>query len=130
VSPAGAALGGGRRAEARAAGLDQVGRRQMERGAAVSALRDIIEAAKAETGLGIGNLTALSPQNDPYRLDTPANHAVGQWFAEQMERLDLLNRRLHLRGIHYQPSVSSDWSWAEQTRALIARKRYGNGAAP
>ena len=40
-------------------------------------LREIIEAAKVETGLGLGNLTALSPQNDPYRLDTPANHAVG-----------------------------------------------------
>jgi hypothetical protein len=28
------------------------------------------------------------------------------------------------------PLVSTDWSWAEQTRALIARKRYGNGGAP
>ena len=27
-----------------------------------------------------------------------------------------------------QPLVSTDWSWAEQTRALIARKRLSNGA--
>jgi hypothetical protein len=26
-----------------------------------------------------------------------------------------------------QPLVSSDWSWVDQTRALITRKRYGNG---
>jgi len=28
------------------------------------------------------------------------------------------------------PLLSSAWSWAEQTRALIDRKRYGNGAEP
>jgi hypothetical protein len=27
------------------------------------------------------------------------------------------------------PLISSAWPWVEQTRALIARKRYGNGAA-
>jgi hypothetical protein len=29
-----------------------------------------------------------------------------------------------------QPLVSSDWPWADNTSRLIARKRYGNGAAP
>jgi hypothetical protein len=28
------------------------------------------------------------------------------------------------------PLISSSWPWAENTRRLIARKRYGNGAEP
>ena len=100
----------------------------------MSALRDIIEAAKIETGLGLGNLTALSPQNDPYRLDTPANHVVGQWFADQMERLNLLHRRLHLRGIHYallgstampsgEPYLNTGecWEWLQNEASKAAR---------
>jgi hypothetical protein len=31
--------------------------------------------------------------------------------------------------LHGTPLVSSGWSWAEQTRALIARKSYGEGTA-
>jgi hypothetical protein len=27
------------------------------------------------------------------------------------------------------PLISSAWTWLEQTRALIARKKYGNGGA-
>ena len=100
----------------------------------MSALRDIIEAAKIETGLGLGNLTALSPQNDPYRLDTPANHLVGQWFADQMERLNLLHRQLHLRGIHYallgstampnrEPYINTGecWDWLQTEASKAAR---------
>jgi hypothetical protein len=100
----------------------------------MNTLRDIIEAAKIETGLGLGNLTALSPQNDPYRLDTPANHLVGQWFAEQMERLNLLHRRLHLRGIHYallgstampsgEPYINTGecWDWLQTEASKAAR---------
>jgi hypothetical protein len=100
----------------------------------MSSLRDIIEAAKAETGLGLNGLTALSPQNDPYRLDTPANHVVGKWFAEQMERLNLLHRRLHLRGIHYallgstampsgEPYINTGecWDWLQDEASKAAR---------
>jgi hypothetical protein len=67
----------------------------------LGALRQIIDEARLDAGCGLTDLTALSPQNDPYRLDTPANHVVGRWFAEQMNRLNLLHRKLHLRGIHY-----------------------------
>jgi hypothetical protein len=27
------------------------------------------------------------------------------------------------------PLISSAWDWVEQTRALIGRKRYGNGGS-
>ena len=54
----------------------------------LGALRQIIDEARVDAGCGLTDLTALSPQNDPYRLDTPANHIVGRWFAEQMERLE------------------------------------------
>jgi hypothetical protein len=100
----------------------------------MTALREIIEGAKIETGLGLGQLTALSPQNDPYRLDTPANHALGKWFSDQMERLNLLQRRLHLRGIHYallgsttmptgEPYINTDecWEWLQDEAAKAAR---------
>jgi hypothetical protein len=32
-------------------------------------------------------LTVLSPQRDPYRLDAPAGHRDGTWFAEMVQRL-------------------------------------------
>ena len=28
------------------------------------------------------DLTVLSPQIDPFRLDTPANHVIGNWLAD------------------------------------------------
>ena len=31
-------------------------------------------------------MTVLSPQADPYRLDTPAGHRDGAWLAEQLDR--------------------------------------------
>lgn len=44
----------------------------------------------------------LSPQNDPFRLDTPANHVKGRWFRDQMEACGLFrtDRKIHNRGIH------------------------------
>jgi hypothetical protein len=93
-------------------------------------LRAVIEQA----GGSLKDFTVLSPQLDPYRLDTPANHIVGRWFAEQMIRLRLLERRLHLRGIHYallgstamptgEPytNTSECWEWLQNEAAKAAR---------
>jgi hypothetical protein len=102
-------------------------------------LRSVIEAARDEARGSLADFTVLSAQIDPYRLDTPANHEVGKWFADQINRLNLLHRRLHLRGIHYallgstqllsgKPLLSSAWSWSDQTIALKARKSYSDGA--
>ncbi len=66
-------------------------------------LGDILRAAKEESGLGLGDLTVLSAVNDPFRLDTPANHVNGKWLYDQMEACGLLARAnpIHNRGIHY-----------------------------
>jgi hypothetical protein len=55
-------------------------------------LGDLLRAANLETGLGLGDLTVLSTQNDPYRIDTETFHQAGRWLREQMERTGLLTR--------------------------------------
>jgi hypothetical protein len=66
-------------------------------------LGDILKAEKARTGFSLGDLTVLSPQNDPYRLDTPANHQKAKWFRDAMELVGRLDgpSTIHNRGIYY-----------------------------
>jgi hypothetical protein len=64
-------------------------------------LRSILEAVRVETGCGLGDLTVLSAQVDPYRLDTPSGHRDGQWVAKQLDRLVKRGKKIHFRGIHY-----------------------------
>ncbi len=94
------------------------------------ALRAVIEKAKAETGLGLGGLTVMSINRDPYRLDTPANHIIGAWLAEHAERHegDDPESTIHLRALHYKivssevlkpdgepyRNVDADWEWMEK----------------
>lgn len=63
----------------------------------------ILREAKETYKASLSDLTVLSPQNDPFRLDTPANHAKGRWFRDHMEKCGLLSgaARIHNRGIHY-----------------------------
>jgi hypothetical protein len=73
-------------------------------------LRDIIESARRRTLIvrrakggrrfkaTLDDLTALSSDNDPFRLDTPANHRDGEWFAEIHKKA---GRAIHCRGVHY-----------------------------
>ncbi|HEX7013263.1 MAG TPA: hypothetical protein VF161_10965 [Steroidobacteraceae bacterium] len=97
-------------------------------------LRSVIEGARDETGGSLGDLTVLSVQVDPYRLDTPAFHEVGQWLADQMNRLGLMDRQLHLRGIHYAllgsttmpkgvpyTNTGENWEWLQDKAAKAAR---------
>ena len=69
----------------------------------MSSLGDLLREEKAMTGLGLAELTVLSPQNDPFRLDTPSNHKNGLWFRDRMEECGLLKGAgtIHNRGIHY-----------------------------
>jgi hypothetical protein len=72
-------------------------------------LRAIINAAKLATGLGLADLTVLSPAVDPYRIDTGRNHKMAQWFLEQVNRLipdD--DATIHLRGLHYRISSAGE----------------------
>jgi hypothetical protein len=67
-------------------------------------LGDVLRALKEETGLSLAELSVLAPQNDPFRLDTPANHALGKWFHKQMKAAGYFESdgvAIHLRGLHY-----------------------------
>jgi hypothetical protein len=74
--------------------ISQATRRQLG-----AVLRDL----KDDTGLSLKDLTVLSNVNDPFRLDTPANHRDGEWLQKQMQGLGYLRpgRSIHNRGLHY-----------------------------
>lgn len=79
------------------------------------------------------DLTVLAPQNDPFRVDTPARHRDGEWFAITAAELGLGSRKIHLRGLHYmvlgrpKPDGSAyrntdeDWLWLQGDAAKAAR---------
>lgn len=81
-------------------------------------LRAVLEAA----GGPMKSLTVLAPQNDPFRVDTPAGHRDGVWLANTLDGLGITGQR-HLRGLHYiligQPkpngdiytNTDTDWLW-------------------
>jgi hypothetical protein len=99
------------------------------------ALRRVLEDARRELRCGRNKLTVLSPQVDPYRLDTPAGHRDGVWVAEQLERA-VGARRIHWRGLHYaifaagnirKPNGEiyrnndADWTWLTGSAGKAAR---------
>jgi hypothetical protein len=99
----------------------------------VSPLRLALDVARAERGLSMKDLTVLSAQRDPFRLDTPARHRDGQWLADAITDLGLTGRRIHLRGLHYavlgrtkpdgSPYTNTDdeWTWISETAGKAAR---------
>ena len=64
------------------------------------ALRQRLEDEAAAHGVPLKALTVLSPQRDPFRYDTPANHRDAAWLAQRVQEL-IGSRRVHLRGAHY-----------------------------
>jgi hypothetical protein len=66
----------------------------------VGKLRSILTRASLDMDCTLNELTVLSVQIDPYRLDTPAGHRDGQWLARQRDEL-IGERRIHWRGLHY-----------------------------
>jgi hypothetical protein len=99
------------------------------------ALRQVIEDALDADGLTLADLTVLSPQRDPFRLDTRSGHINGEWFAEHLAEVSG-GRPRHLRGIHYAFSMlpglkrpngrryrndHRDWQWLGDTAAKAAR---------
>ncbi len=98
-------------------------------------LRATLEAAMAETGLGLGKLSVLAAQNDPFRVATPSRERDGQWLTMQIERFDLGKRTVHLRGLHYMlvsteavkpdglpyKNNDADWLWLQADAAKAAR---------
>ncbi len=98
-------------------------------------LRATLETVRAEHGLGLGELTVLAAQNDPFRVDTPAGHRDGEWLAVNAQRLGLGDRAIHLRGLHYllvsgevvkpngdpYTNTDPDWAWLQNTAGKAAR---------
>lgn len=99
-------------------------------------LRRVLEQTATERGCSRSSLTVLSAQRDPYRLDTPARHRDGKWFAQQVERFINHFDIVHLRGLHYRISASADvlkpngrpyvntdedWEWLTENAAKSGR---------
>jgi hypothetical protein len=95
-----------------------------------------LEDAAAASGYSMRELTVLSSQRDPYRLDTAAGHRDGVWFAAQVARFLDVSARIHLRGLHYlissagdaakpngTPYVNTDedWEWLQEKASKAAR---------
>lgn len=82
----------------------------------------LLRLALQSAGGSMSALTVLAPQNDPFRVDTPAGHRDGRWLADQVAELDLTGPR-HLRGLHYvligrrkpnglpYTNTEQDWLW-------------------
>jgi hypothetical protein len=101
------------------------------------ALRSIIEKAREECGCSLGDLTVLSAQVDPYRLDTGSGHRDGEWLGDHFNRLIKGNKQIHWRGLHYalvsskkkviKPNgevyrnTDDDWVWMSSVAGKAAR---------
>lgn len=98
-----------------------------------SLLRQTLEDAMVENGLSMKDLTVLAPQNDPFRVDTPARHRDGEWLAITARELGLGSRKIHLRGLHYMvigrpkpdrtpyTNTEADWLWLSGDAGKAAR---------
>lgn len=64
-------------------------------------LRSILEEACLHRDCSLSDLTVLSTQIDPYRMDTPSGHREGKWLATYFNKLVTRGRRIHWRGVHY-----------------------------
>jgi len=95
-------------------------------------LRTILDEAVADNDYSAKDLTVLAPQNDPYRIDTPARHRDGAWLgAHVAEKIG--DDDIHVRGLHYallggaKPDGSAyanseeDWRWLATCAAKAAR---------
>jgi hypothetical protein len=99
-------------------------------------LLSVLENAALTSGYEIDELTVLSKDRDPYRLDTAQGRRNGLWFAEMIERFLGPEGTVHLRGLHYWISSSADvsrpdgkryvndndtWEWLSNETAKAAR---------
>lgn len=63
---------------------------------------ETIKALAKQTGRRVTDLIALAPQNDPFYMGTPTDHAQAAWFADVYTRAGYgVFRAPHLRRVHY-----------------------------
>jgi hypothetical protein len=99
-------------------------------------LHRILEDAVRDSEYSKEELTVLSADRDPYRLDTTKGHQAGQWLAEMVERFLAPEAQIHPRGLHYTLSSAGDvhtpdgkpyinnnkcWEWLEVKALKPAR---------
>jgi len=94
---------------------------------------EILRAKNDGRRISLDDMTVLSNQNDPFRVDTPARHRDGAWLATTVRELGLGDRKIHLRGLHYmvldlpKPDgavyINDDktWEWLQGDCAKAAR---------
>jgi hypothetical protein len=97
-----------------------------------SSLRHALVAAAEQLG-SMNAATVLANGNDPFRVDTPANHRDGAWLADTAAELGLGLRIIHLRGLHYMvigwpkpngkpyTNTDADWNWLSGRAGKAAR---------
>jgi hypothetical protein len=96
-------------------------------------LRALLVQTAAAEGVSLNDLTVLSNQNDPFRVDTEAGHRDGQWLRDTAQALGLGDRKIHLRGLHYMvlgrpkpngetyANTEEDWDWLSAGAGKAAR---------
>ncbi len=99
-------------------------------------LHKILEDATCFELCNADELTVLSKDKDPYRLDTASGHRLGRWCAQMIERFLAADAKIHLRGLHYLLASSGDltrpdgkryinndemWRWLTETAIKAAR---------
>jgi hypothetical protein len=95
-------------------------------------LRSVLETASSDIKCSLTDLTVLSAQVDPYRLDTASGHRDGEWVAEQLGSV----AEIHWRGLHYMVvargnvrkpngeiyrNTEADWVWLSEGAGKAAR---------
>lgn len=86
-------------------------------------LRQIIKNAPGS----LERNTVMSAATDPYRIDTPGNHASAEWLASAWRQTDI--EQIHCRGLHYAlvslpdllkpngeryKNTDDDWVWLQK----------------
>jgi hypothetical protein len=99
-------------------------------------LHKILEDATCFELCNADELTVLSKDKDPYRLDTASGHRLGRWCAQMIEQFLAADAKIHLRGLHYLLASPGDltrpdgkryintdemWRWLTETAIKAAR---------
>ena len=91
-------------------------KKMSNRAAAAGPLRQVLDKACEAGAYSMKELTVMRSKSDPYRRDTPQNHTLGAWFAQQVERFVPVDKQIHIRGAHY--LISSSGKRRDQTPTL------------
>ena len=95
-------------------------------------LADVLERARRDLGMTLGDLTVLSAAHDPYRCATPSSMRDAQWAANHFAAIGAS----HLRNFHYRllgkakkpndetySGSNKDWRWLKRAVAAARWRR-------